>query len=310
MVEDDRKEIYWAFLQDIGLATNEKKFPEITRPSFSTSEVDIELVKISNVCGVNRLASGQSLKFSPNITVVYGENGSGKTGYGRVLKNFGYCYDTENKIHPDVNGDCDCKQSVLIDYKAGGSDQVFTWDGGNECIDLAGVSFFNNNCVHLSLDAERHLLVSPIGFHLFTVLIDELAFLAKFHKSKIDFIDTSLLWQDSLHENTEVHKLLTSLRKDTKRRGHCTSCLFLLLNMRPTLKAKKVEIKKVNKELIEKNILELNQHISDLDRIKNVVEGHKNQITEKSILEFASNLSALEKLKSKEQVRNQRYCGE
>lgn len=301
LIEDDRKEIYMAFLHDIGLATEEKKIPEITRPRFSTSEVDIELVKISNVCGVNRLASGQLLEFSPNMTVVYGENGSGKTGYGRVLKNFGYCYDTKTKIHPDVNGDCNCKQSVLIDYKAGGSDQVFTWDGANECIDLAGVSFFNNNCVHLSLDAERHLLVSPIGFHLFAVLIDELAALTKFHKDRIDFLDTSLSWQESLNEGTEVQKLVSSLSKDTKDE-EITPLASFTEEHEADLKATKEEIKKVNKDLIEKNILELNQFVSDLNRIKTVVEGHKNQITEKLITEFASNLSELEKLKSKEQV--------
>ncbi|MBM9515230.1 AAA family ATPase [Desulfogranum marinum] len=301
LVEDDRKVIYKAFLHDTGLATEEKEIPEITRPKFSTSEVDIELVKISNVCGVNRLAPGQSLKFSPNMTVVYGENGSGKTGYGRVLKNFGYCYDTKTKIHPDVNGDCDCKQSVLIDYKAEGSDKVFTWDGANECIDLAGVSFFNNNCVHLSLDAERHLLVSPIGFHLFAVLIDELAALATFHKSRIDFLDTSLYWQESLHEDTEVQKLVTSLTKDTKDED-ITPFESFTEEQERDLKTKKEAIRKASKELIEKNILELNQFVSDLNRIKTVVEGHKNQITEKLIADFASNLSKFEKLKNKEQV--------
>lgn len=301
LVEDDRKEIYKAFLHDIGLMTEKMTIPEITRPKFSSSEVDIELVKISNVCGVNRLASGQSLEFSPNMTVVYGENGSGKTGYGRVLKNFGYCYDTKTKIHPDVNGDCDCKQSVLIDYKAGGSDQVFTWDGANECIDLAGVSFFNNNCVHLSLDAERHLLVSPIGFHLFAVLTEELAALAKFHKSKIDLLDTSISWQESLHEGTAVEKLVSSLSKDTKDEEVTLFATFTE-EQEADLKAKKDEIKKVNKELIEKSITELNQFVTDLNRIKTVVEGHQKQITDKLIAEFAKNLSDLDKLKNKEHV--------
>ena len=301
LVEDDRKEIYKVFLHDIGLMTEKETISEITRPKFSTSEVDIELVRISNVCGVNRLASGQSLEFSPNMTVIYGENGSGKTGYGRILKNFGYCYDTKTKIYPDVNGDCDCKQSVLIDYKTEGSDQVFTWDGANECIDLAGVSFFNNNCVHISLDAERHLLVSPIGFHLFAVLSEELAALAKFHSSRIDLLDTSLSWQESLHEDTEVQKLVTSLCKDTKDE-EVTPFATFTEEQETDLKAKKEEIKKVNKELIEKNILELNQFVSDLDRLKTVVGGHQKQITNKLIAEFATNLTDLEKLKDKEQV--------
>lgn len=121
LVEDERTKIYSAFIYGLGLGEKGKEAPEITRPTFSASEVEIELIKVGDVCGVNRLASGQSLEFSPNMTVVYGENGAGKTGYGRVLKNFGYCYDSKVNIHPDVDGDCDCKQSALIDYKAGGS---------------------------------------------------------------------------------------------------------------------------------------------------------------------------------------------
>jgi archaellum component FlaC len=125
--------------------------------------------------------------------------------------------------------------------------------------------------------------------------------LTKFHKERIDFLDTSLSWQESLHEGTEVQKLASSLSKDTKDE-EITPLASFTEEYEADLKAKKEEIKKVNKDLIEKNILELNQFVSDLNRIKTVVEGHKNQITEKLITEFASNLSELEKLKSKEQV--------
>jgi len=301
LAEDERSEVYSAFLHGLGLGKKRKEIPEITRPTFSASEIDIELVKINNVCGVNRLSPGQSLEFSPNMTVVYGENGTGKTGYGRVLKNFGYCYDAETTIHPDVNGECDCEQSALIGYKAGGSDQIFTWDGANECIDLAGISFFNNNCVHLSLDGERNLLVSPIGFHLFTVLTDELTALAKLHKSKIDTIDTSLSWAENLHDGTDVQKLINFLSKDTKDEDIDTLSSFTGEH-EANLKAKKEEVKKANKELLEKEIRELNQYIFELYRVKKVVEGHKEEVSEESLSGFSANLSRLEELKSKEQV--------
>ena len=47
----------------------------------------LALCSISNVEGVNALKAGQSLKFSPKgITVVYGDNGAGKSGYIRIVK--------------------------------------------------------------------------------------------------------------------------------------------------------------------------------------------------------------------------------
>ena len=46
----------------------------------------LELGELTKVAGVNALTQGQSLAFHSNLTVLYGENGAGKTGYSRVLK--------------------------------------------------------------------------------------------------------------------------------------------------------------------------------------------------------------------------------
>ena len=47
----------------------------------------LAICAINNVEGVNALKTGQSLKFSPEgITVVYGDNGAGKSGYIRIIK--------------------------------------------------------------------------------------------------------------------------------------------------------------------------------------------------------------------------------
>ena len=55
-------------------------------PSIATREEPHTLVAIQNLCNVNVLREDQSLTFGPQLTVVYGDNASGKSGYGRVLK--------------------------------------------------------------------------------------------------------------------------------------------------------------------------------------------------------------------------------
>lgn len=42
---------------------------------------------VGNLHGVNKLKSGSELKVSEGLTIVYGENGSGKSGYTRLLNN-------------------------------------------------------------------------------------------------------------------------------------------------------------------------------------------------------------------------------
>jgi recombinational DNA repair ATPase RecF len=44
------------------------------------------LLRLSRVRSVNALRSDQHLTFGPQLTIVYGDNGSGKSGYARVLK--------------------------------------------------------------------------------------------------------------------------------------------------------------------------------------------------------------------------------
>lgn len=41
---------------------------------------------ISDVTGIDNISSYRPLEFGPNMTVVYGHNGSGKSGYTRILK--------------------------------------------------------------------------------------------------------------------------------------------------------------------------------------------------------------------------------
>lgn len=51
---------------------------------------DLLLTKLENVEGVNALTENQTIEFCPNLTIVYGANGSGKSGYIRLLKNVFY----------------------------------------------------------------------------------------------------------------------------------------------------------------------------------------------------------------------------
>lgn len=57
-------------------------------PPSSGLESSVTLVSIGNLQRVNRLPSDQVLTFgiAPSLTVIYGDNGSGKSGYARVIK--------------------------------------------------------------------------------------------------------------------------------------------------------------------------------------------------------------------------------
>ncbi len=67
-------------------------------------KADLLLTKLENVEGVNALTENQTIEFGPNLTIIYGANGSGKSGYVRLLKNVFYSKAPEN-ILPNIHID-------------------------------------------------------------------------------------------------------------------------------------------------------------------------------------------------------------
>ena len=91
----------------------------------STSSNDIILSKISNVDNINALSKTSALEFSSNgLTLVYGDNGSGKSSYVSILKHA--CNTRGNK--PKINNNLYDPACLGIDKKA---DIEYTIDGVN-----------------------------------------------------------------------------------------------------------------------------------------------------------------------------------
>jgi ATPase subunit of ABC transporter with duplicated ATPase domains len=81
---------------------------------------ELRLASISNVHGVNALRSDASLNLDQgHVTVVYGTNGSGKTGYARLLKAMCGARAKEDRLYPNVylsyNGEAQATLALSID---------------------------------------------------------------------------------------------------------------------------------------------------------------------------------------------------
>ena len=80
---------YNFYLEDAGLnLTTEKPAILINCQNKSSDDFkkDLLLSSLQNLKGVNALVGNQKIEFCSQITIVYGINGSGKTGYTRLLK--------------------------------------------------------------------------------------------------------------------------------------------------------------------------------------------------------------------------------
>ena len=150
---EEIKQVYNVFLSSVGLLET-SPISEIDRPVFSSQKKDLQLLSLDSVKGINRLAPEQSLVFSKNVTVVYGDNGTGKTGYGRILKSLGICYEKETKVLPNVYEEDYLEQSARIMLKIDDVTHECEWRNGNLYEDLQTISCFTNECVKISLNPK------------------------------------------------------------------------------------------------------------------------------------------------------------
>lgn len=259
----DRNQVFNYFLQSINLHTG---LPALTttKPNYVPTDKVIELETLSDITGVNKLAKNQTLKFSKNITVIYGENGTGKTGYGRILKSLGFSYDPNNTVHPNIYGAVEAK-SAVINFKSNGTSQTFNWTGANKDAELQNISVFNNSCVQISL-SDRQLIVSPIGFHLFNIVSSELNELTQLLNAKIASHPTTISWADSLHLGTPQQIYISGLSA-TSTEQKLTELSSITPAQEQELIDKQTELSQLNKTLIQTEIQNLNSSLTELGAI-------------------------------------------
>lgn len=289
----DRETVFNYFLQSINLHAG-LPYLTVTKPTYTPTAKTIELDSLSAITGVNRLAKNQTVNFAKNITIIYGENGTGKTGYSRILKTLGFSYDNNKAILSNVY-EASEPQSATISFKSNGTPKIFTWNGANKDSELENISVFNSSCVQFSI-SDRSLLVSPIGFHLFNLVSAELNALTQLLQKKITAHPTTLLWLDNLTTGTQQHTFITTLSATSTEKK-----LTELSDFTPThedaLIAKEAELTSLNKALLQSQIQTLRSQIAELDSIIAKIESGKTQLNDanwQALLTINNEISELE----------------
>lgn len=261
--QQDRQEIFDYFLQSISLYAG-LPARHITKPSYTPTSKQIELTSLCEVGGVNRLAKNQVIEFSKNLTIIYGENGTGKTGYSRILKSLGFSYDGTSNIYCNIFKSSET-QTGLIKFKLNGVEDTFRWTGKNKHSELDNISVFNTGCVQISLE-NHQLIVSPIGFHLFHLVTNELNDLSSMLQAKLTGHSTVLPWAETLTPGTPQFSFISTL-SSTSITQKLTELSIFTTEQEEELKTKEQELVNLNKSLIATEISNLGSQVTDLARL-------------------------------------------
>jgi hypothetical protein len=151
-------------------------------PNITVGTPPISLTSIFHRHGVNALAENQTLKFAPELTVVFGDNGAGKTGYIRILKNACRARGQEQIMGNVSSGTSPLTPVVAINYKVGTEVDSREWSGSNEDGFISRVSVFDTQCAAVYLTEKTDVAFRPYGLDLF----DKLAQSCKAIRSKLE----------------------------------------------------------------------------------------------------------------------------
>ncbi len=131
----------------------------------------LRLCSISDIEGVNALAPKKSLEFGKgNITIVYGNNGSGKSGYVRLLKHVCGARET-GTLHRNVYKPASAVQKACISFEQDGIPKSHTWSGQGICDDLNSVDIFDTSFGKVFVSSEDEVSYEPPVLSFFSSLI-------------------------------------------------------------------------------------------------------------------------------------------
>ncbi|WP_186128590.1 AAA family ATPase [Burkholderia gladioli] len=181
----------------------------------------VTLLALRDVKNTNRLATGQTLKFAKKgMTVVYGGNGSGKSGYARILKRACRSRDVTEDVRPNVldKGSAKAVPEAKFDIELNGQQSTITWSKTAPAPqELATVAVFDTYCARAYLDQQQEIAYLPFGLDVVENLAQVV--LPKITEKLNAEIATTLTTKDAFNHllgATKVGALITELNEGTK----------------------------------------------------------------------------------------------
>lgn len=162
---------YATFLAEKGLGDGDApEIPKLKLAAADAAEEDtLELVSLASIEGVNALAADQELGFDSELTVLFGQNGSGKTGYARILKRLSAVRTAED-ILPNAHAvhlDSPPSPSADITYRLSGTESSVRWRDEAGLAPFTRISVFDASAVSLHVDSDLGYVYTPAELALF-----------------------------------------------------------------------------------------------------------------------------------------------
>jgi hypothetical protein len=282
------------------------EFPDIEYDippgAFDTHDSEeIRLSSISEVAGVNKLAPQKPLDFGKsNVVVVYGHNGSGKSGYVRLLKHICGARDcVRGQLHKNVFSTEEA-QKAKVSFLKSSDPAEYEWAGAGVCDDLCSVDIFDTSFGRVFMGSEDEVSYEPPVLSFFSRLINVCDSVAakldadeRALKSKMPSIPSSLLgsteavWVKKLSAKSTTDDVESHCSLSPENEIELQDLQKRISEASPADKANQFRTKKSHADGLINDVQTYLDQLSD-ENCKRIIAAKKKSILKKSSAEAAA----------------------
>ena len=229
------------------------------------------LLRIENLVNINALVPNQTLTFSENLTAIYGGNGSGKSGYARVLANAGFSRG-DREVLPNITVPVDPAKKLIADIVLleNDSEKKINYILGTACSELQSFYVFDTTSVRVHMNDASQLSFSPAGLSYLTELASVTDEVRVRLNDLIDKYNQPPSFINLFQGDTIVSKTIGELSEDSnideiKKLGQLSS-------------EEKKRLSEINLTLANAELDKFHAKIEDLRDKLNVLSIFKNQL--------------------------------
>jgi energy-coupling factor transporter ATP-binding protein EcfA2 len=188
----------------------------------AASHAVVSLGALYGLSNVNALAPGERLSFGKNgLTIIYGDNGAGKSGYARVLKQLCRARSPKGEaILPNIYVATSGVPAANIDFFVGGQKRSASWNQGDAPdAMLSAVSVFDSRTANVHVENTNDLAYTPLPLRILAGLAQACQEVKARLAAEIKALQEqtpAILSKPECKPGTPVGKLIAALSGKTK----------------------------------------------------------------------------------------------
>lgn len=226
VTESTINKAYGYFLQEHSLHEGEELKKEDIELMLSRAIIDVgdlleglALTSISKFKNISAIKDGQVIDLNPQLTILFGENGAGKTSYVRLLSN-SFQSRGEKELLPNIYIDGEFHSpSCLFKFEKGEDAFEYTFPDDVKNPEFQLFTVYDSKSFRVHIESKNELLFLPKDFEFFNLMIEGLKKIETKHEDAISsrkkensFIS---LFQSIDNQESDIIKYVSNLNSSS-----------------------------------------------------------------------------------------------